>query len=921
MELGSSSLPADVCRTEPPAPAVDMYSRDYIVDEGNVVNSFYVIVLKGFVEICHDMLCVCLVILTALNPWRFCRMLFALIEHEEYLQLRICQSCQSTFQHMDMHVLQYRQVLLPAINEAVKRDLSHFFKNHQFHQRFDAFVLNYWHSSINLGDRHLIDAAERTHLKAYAKLAKNTQKLLALFGCVDFAELYEHRCKLHDQIASVWFLRPAMGRILLLDSDNGRERFSLAVELLKEKANAYAAKIDQNTNNLTACLANLKATAEAQIAEKNKKPKKGFAAVKRYLLQFGFFSRKLDASRWLIKLSFLQAMTDIAFVLLFLLLLMTLIRTVPLCRELHSRRSYWPTNYMFRSAVISHTVGLGMDIFYILKFIICTGLLMGTVVGFPKFISEIPFHLTSTKEASDCAAKHLKSFFFYFFCEFLSLFILGRTYRILVKSLLYILFVPAACVAEALPRSCAMNSTGKFVLGLIFWAALLAGSIAVTIASQSSSKTSNFVNCSLMGICAANFVLLAFSIISLSARAHYVKPDEHADKSPRLAWSHILAIITGPVESLQLSAVVLYFFGSVGSNAFGDVPFTGLLLWGSYSNNTNSYYISSSVACLLVTVGGILVTLPLAAGGDDSRKRDKVIAFKESPMFDFVMTVLTRLLTVWIMATLMRSSSCSSNISSSAGSFLSTDSSVSCGGGNKWSATASIALLTFFLITSSVLHADDANLLSPSNAGQSIQKYVTVKFAPLYAITVRASQLLVCGLSLGAFWSSKAIIPLVPILVVCVVVGVSPVLYKSGVCSFSAVTYLRSAGFLSVAWTAIVCISRQTSDGGNVLDFDSSLFIGWGVAYAIGTVCAVYSEWRQHQRAQQVIEESGVVELAEKMQAKCEFAVVDVSFVTALRTSKHHLAQLRRELIAARSLPHLVALNYYSHYSTMYYYA
>jgi len=70
-----------------------------------------------------------------------------------------------------------------------------------------------------------------------------------------------------------------------------------------------------------------------------------------------------------------------------------------------------------------------------------------------------------------------------------------------------------------------------------------------------------------------------------------------------------------------------------------------------------------------------------------------------------------------------------------------------------------------------------------------------------------------------------------------------------------------------------------------------------------------------------VIEESGVVELAEKMHAKCEFAVVDVSFVTALRTSKHHLAQLRRELIAARSLPHLVALNYYSHYSTMYYYA
>jgi hypothetical protein len=49
-----------------------------------------------------------------------------------------------------------------------------------------------------------------------------------------------------------------------------------------------------------------------------------------------------------------------------------------------------------------------------------------------------------------------------------------------------------------------------------------------------------------------------------------------------------------------------------------------------------------------------------------------------------------------------------------------------------------------------------------------------------------------------------------------------------------------------------------------------------------------------------------VVELAEKVHAMCEFAVVDVSFVTALRSSNRHLRKLKQDLIAARSLPHLV---------------
>ena len=905
MELGTSAFPETVFND---SSSEHNTEGDKFDSEGNFVNSFNIIVLKCLFELCQDLLSIFLVALTMLNPWRFVRMMYALLENEEYLRLRVCQSCRSTSQHMDRHLLQYRKAILPIINDVLKRQLSEHYSQLATNVIYEREYGQNFQNDCYLfyGETDRMISIEKATLHPYKKLVKDTPKLLGKFGCLDFASLLEERCTLHEQIASLWFLRYATAKLILADASNESSKRALVLEVILQKTRTWATKIDQNSSQITAFLAEMEATADAQVLEKFKKPKRGFAAIKRWVFQIGLLSRNIDASRLLIKMSFLQAMIDIFFLLTFLILLVTVVRAIPLLRELRENESYWPTEYRFKFIVINHAVNLAFDIVYTLKFLFFAVLTAGTFVGFPSFLSDIPFHLSSTKDAADCAQEHFLNFIQYFFCEFLSLFFLGRTYRILFKSLLFIFFVPAACVAETFPLVFEWSPRYKFVNGLIAWAALLAGSIAVTVTSQNSSKSADFVNSSLLGICAALFLLLSFAVLNVRSRSHYIKPDEHADKSPKLTWSHILAVITGPAESLQLSAVILYFFGSVGSNSFGSVPFTGLLMWGYYKHDSSSYYISSTVACILVMVGGIMVTLPLAASGVNEYKMAKIIAFKESPVYDVVMAILTRILTVWILATLMRPSSCLASEDPFKSNSLSTDSSIACGGSVRWSGTASIALLTFFVITSSIIHADDANLLSLD----SDRKTSSVKFAPLYVITVRAVQLLVCALCLGAFWSSNALIPLVPIAVSCLAIAFSPLLYGRDVCSFGAVTHLRSAGFAAVAWTAVVCISRQYSDdGSNVLSFDLSLYIGWILTFIFGFAFAVNSEWKRHQSFVTLIMSSGVIEMAERVNSMCELALADISptFSNSTATnSKFHLRKLKQDLVATRSLTHLV---------------
>ena len=102
-----------------------------------------------------------------------------------------------------------------------------------------------------------------------------------------------------------------------------------------------------------------------------------------------------------------------------------------------------------------------------------------------------------------------------------------------------------------------------------------------------------------------------------------MRPDVKASELPQLSWSHILAMVTGPLESLQLSAVVMYFFATSSSSSssnethmFRDDFSSTVMMWGTSGGHLQGYYIASSVACLLVLLWIMLVSIPMAMSGE-----------------------------------------------------------------------------------------------------------------------------------------------------------------------------------------------------------------------------------------------------------------------------------------------------------------
>jgi len=215
------------------------------------------------------------------------------------------------------------------------------------------------------------------------------------------------------------------------------------------------------------------------------------------------------------------------------------------------------------------------------------------------------------------------------------------------------------------------------------------------------------------------------------------------------------------------------------------------------------------------------------------------------------------------MATLMRPVSCigyTSSSSLSKVSVLSTDSSVKCGGDATWSSVGALSLLVYFVITTSVMHTDDAELLNDVK----FRGKEGVRFAPLYALQMRAAQFLVCGVSASSFASSKALAPLIPIIIACFAMAIFPLFYtKVGACSFSAISPMRSAGALSVAWAAIICLVRRVSspnDEGSEPFWanENALFLGWGVCFLFGLLVALFAQRQARNHWMEALQRSGL---------------------------------------------------------------
>lgn len=150
----------------------------------------------------------------------------------------------------------------------------------------------------------------------------------------------------------------------------------------------------------------------------------------------------------------------------------------------------------------------------------------------------------------------------WYFCEILSLFAVFRTYRLAVVALIYALFVPAACITEALPFGGSSQSARKpkFFLSIIIWFFVLAITIAAIVVSESSDEIQEIrtIVVVAVGIAVGITMCASYGVHVKEVAGEAVSSQVKAVsifKPFAPTWSNILALLAAPLETIQLSAV------------------------------------------------------------------------------------------------------------------------------------------------------------------------------------------------------------------------------------------------------------------------------------------------------------------------------------------------------------------------------
>ena len=150
----------------------------------------------------------------------------------------------------------------------------------------------------------------------------------------------------------------------------------------------------------------------------------------------------------------------------------------------------------------------------------------------------------------------------WYFCEILGLFVVWRTYRLTVVAVIYALFVPAACITEGLPCGSSTDSRKpKFFLSILIWFCILAIAIAATLVSESSDQVQEIRTMVIVAVSVACGAILCSSVsvkLKRAAEESAVPVNVKALRAFRPfapSWSNILALLTAPLEAIQMSAV------------------------------------------------------------------------------------------------------------------------------------------------------------------------------------------------------------------------------------------------------------------------------------------------------------------------------------------------------------------------------
>jgi hypothetical protein len=256
---------------------------------------------------------------------------------------------------------------------------------------------------------------------------------------------------MHQEYLRLWYLQSAS--TCVLGTSVGAHKFGLATVILSADAMGVAQSLAQNTVQPQACVDALQRDVLQQQEDLKQgvrvDPLTGERAIKkkkawpvRLWRGCGLCTRPTKATYTLIQMYVLQTVSDIAFTLLLVCLLLHPFCTVGLIREFVAAGQCNPARYPTRAILLRTLSEVRRTVVQTARFCFFLFFILLTVGGLPRFLQELFNEKPSNmKEAADIAQYHAKRFLVAI-CNVLGLVFAFRTYRLVFKAAVFAVMVP-----------------------------------------------------------------------------------------------------------------------------------------------------------------------------------------------------------------------------------------------------------------------------------------------------------------------------------------------------------------------------------------------------------------------------------------------------------------------------------------------
>jgi hypothetical protein len=222
--------------------------------------------------------------------------------------------------------------------------------------------------------------------------------------------------------------------------------------------------------------------------------------------------------------------------------------------------------------------------------------------------------------------------------------------------------------------------------------------------------------------------------------------------------------------------------------------------------------------------------------------RQRAARMRSSPLYKLLILLFSRVFTVYVMASLMRPYSC---MIYDGRVVLSTAPDVTCGNDKSWTRYLTLPLLVYMIVTLVSVGSDDSDDLDNTSgvAQKDDSDSDAVKFSPIYAFEIRTCQFFILAICMGGFNAINTMYALGPILGICVIMIMSPLLKSTSGCSWKPLVPVRCCGAIACLWTTIVCVYRhQVTNGFEMNKVSYTLGGGYIVCIILSIIAYKYTQ-------------------------------------------------------------------------------